>query len=127
MQMRYLAMTAAGALILAAGSLPAAAGTVTPTNPEGGAKATVGPNAGRAQRNDATPADNAQGATTESTVPGSGNSFPPPQPDLNAGSISHPGKSLTNPEGGAPQTVGPNAGRAGREKSMGDFPKGAPK
>jgi hypothetical protein len=126
MQTRYLAMSLAGVLILAMGALPAAADSITPTNPEGGAKQTVGPNAGRAQRNDVAPGQDLQGAPVPN-APGSGSSFPPPQPDLNAGSISHPGKSFTNPEGGAPQVVGPNAGRASRESSMRDFPNGAPK
>ena len=127
MRIPYVAISVAAALGLAASALPAAAGTTgTPNNPEGGAGPTAGPDAGKAKRNATMPDYDTQGAAS-TNVPGSGSSFPPPQPSQNAGSISHPGKSFTNPEGGAPQTVGPNAGRAAREKSMGDFPTGAPK
>jgi hypothetical protein len=125
MPTRYLAMTFAGALALAASALTASAETAgTPRNPEGGAGATVGPDAGQAKRDAAMPSYGSKGAA-ELNAPASGSSTAPRSES--AGTITHPGKSFSNPEGGAGPTVGPAAGRAARQKSMRDFPEGASK
>src|SRR5689334_5977072 len=101
MKIGHLALTFAGALLLAANAIPAAAETAgTMHNPEGGAGVTVGPGASQEKNNAQTRSDSTGAA--DLNAPGSGSSAAPPSAtgsSENGATISHPGKSLSNPEG----------------------------